>query len=135
MWLLDDILKLSDTDVYKCASIRFFKEFGLDYMIRTIFNGSVTNAICSTYPEIFKVYLFNSIPRRYWDDDNNVKNAIYDVIGDSAIVNITRRLFIENGLASLYDYKFKGTNILVYEKLTELFPNKYFVIKKNKLIV
>ena len=65
-WLIEEKLKWTDEEICQKISIKTFKENGLGGMLLNMFKGSPYEAINATYPNRFKPWQFNNVPKNYW---------------------------------------------------------------------
>jgi len=135
-WLIENKLKWTDDEVIKNLSSSVFDDNKLSGLL-DLFNGSPFKAIDKAYPNKFKMWQLKSICRNYWDDDNNIKDAILWLIdkklgrSNSKLIFISMNDFVNNDLSSLFRYKFRCSSKLLLEKLKVLIPEKTFMFKRN----
>lgn len=74
IYLIEDVLELSEDDLKAKMGIRLFQDNKLHGMINSLFEGSPYKAIENAYPGKYKALDFASVTRNYWNDES-VKNA------------------------------------------------------------
>lgn len=74
-YLIENILEWGYEDIIKNFSAKVFIEYRLNGMLSCVFNSSPFEAINAVYPNKFKVWQF-TVPRGYWENDENVINAV-----------------------------------------------------------
>ena len=115
-WLFEEKLKLSDEEIKAQLSYKLFDDNGLRNMLFSCFNDSLYQAINAAYPEKFKPWELNCVPRGYW---GNIENGIEATrwlfeeklkLSDEEIKSqISRKLFEDNGLDGMLQQCFSGS--------------------------
>lgn len=127
-YLIEDVLKWSQEDVYKNFQHETFSQYGLRIMLKKCFNYKFTEALESAYPGIYKPWLFKIVPRNYWTKERFIealrwtieeklqihKNQVPSMVGED--------FMLENSLITGF-IKFYGSR--TFEAIDDLYPGVY----------
>lgn len=121
-------LGYSDNELKHVCSFKLFKDNNLGGMLQKIYNSSAINAIMDAYPNRFKVWEFNNVPKSFWVESNGVEATRWLVeeklkLSDEELKNsLSCNMFEDNGLTGmlceLYDYS-------PYKAISSAYPNKF----------
>lgn len=87
----------------KTLTIGFFKKNHIYIPLKKYFNGKVFDVIEYCYPGELKIYEMNNLPKNYWDDKKNIKEAFDFYVRDLSekeIINLSKEWFYENRLST-----------------------------------
>ncbi|MBQ3420479.1 MAG: DUF4046 domain-containing protein [Romboutsia sp.] len=128
-WLIEEKLKLSDDEVRKKISAKLFIENGLSGMLQYCFKNSAYKAINSVYPNKFKEWELENVPRCYWQNKENTVKAVKWLIeeklklsDDEVRKKLSAKLFENNGLGGMLQRSFDGSP---YKAINNAYPNKF----------
>lgn len=111
------------------------------------YSNSVSKLFCSLFPEYFSIDSFVQKPNGYWDEMENVREAIRILLEKNNVPEkdipafLTKKRFQEENLGGLL-YRFNGSPIEIVQALypgrfsiTEFqrVPNKYWYSKENRV--
>ena len=106
-WLVEVKLNGLTDNIVNTLSMRTFKRNGLRGMIATVFNDSPYKALNSVYPDKFKPWQLNSVPKHYWTLEKGIQATKWLIeeklkLSPNCIKgNVTRNNFVENGLRGM----------------------------------
>lgn len=128
-WMVEEKLKLSDDELKETLSKDMFKECKLTILLRKYFSCNPVRAIMFAYPNKFKAWEFNTIPKYYWYDDNNCIEAIKWLIEvklklkkEDVYKKLNFKLFAENGLGCMVMTRFNSSP---FKAINFAYPNQY----------
>ena len=126
-YLIEDVLKCTDEDILKKITSSTLKKYYLGSMLKLIFD-SIYDLINHAYPGRFKPWELNNVPKNYWTKET-AKEAIKWMIEeklkwshDDICKKLTRKIFFENGLDSIFDKEFDGK---IYEAINYIYPGQF----------
>ena len=129
-WLFEVKLKILTTNTI--VSVKDFKDNRLYGLLLNIFNGSPYKAINYMYPNKFKIWEKCNVPDNYWEDDNNIKEALkwlfeekLDIFHNNII--LTSNTFKDNRLGGLLYCVFFNSP---YDALNYIYPGKFKIWEK-----
>ena len=129
-WLFEVKLKILTTNTI--ISVKDFKDNRLYGLLLNIFNGSPYKAINYMYPNKFKIWEKCNVPDNYWEDDNNIKEALkwlfeekLDIFHNNII--LTSNTFKDNRLGGLLYCVFFNSP---YDALNYIYPGKFKIWEK-----
>ena len=97
-WLFEAKLDIFNND--NMITINDFKKYNFMYMINNHFNGSTYAAINYVYPGRFKPWEKCNVPRGYWNDESNAKEALHWLVDEKGYkINISS--FKKNNMYTL----------------------------------
>ena len=115
-YLIEKILKWTEYDIKSKLIQKTFNNNKLSGMLQTCFNGSVFKAIDNAYKGRFKIWEFSQVPRGYWDNIENCKEAIKWLIEDKLNLtdeeikkNLNAKLFEDNCLGGMLACRFNSS--------------------------
>ena len=126
-WLVEEKLKLSDEELREKLSVRLFTSNSLCGMLDTCFNGSPYQAINTAYPNKFKEWEFNLVPRNFWTKEKGVEVTRWLVeeklkLSDKELKErLSYKLFVDNGLGGMLTC----FNRSPYQAINTAYPNKF----------
>lgn len=87
----------------KSLTIDFFKKNHIYVPLKKYFNGKVFDVIEYCYPGELKIYEMDNLPKNYWDDKDNIKEAFNFYVrnlSEKEIINLPKEWFYENRLST-----------------------------------
>lgn len=127
-WILEEKLKLTDTELKEQLSQKIFYENGLRGMLQVCFNGSPFEAINTTYSGKFKPWEFNQVPRSYWTKEKGIEAVRWlieeklQLTSEQLKEKLSIKMFKENKLDGMLNTCFNGST---YEAINTAYPNKF----------
>lgn len=127
-WLIEEKLKLTDTELKEQLSQKIFYENGLRGMLQVCFNGSPFEAINTTYSGKFKPWEFNQVPRSYWTKEKGIEAVRWlieeklQLTSEQLKEKLSIKMFKENKLDGMLNTCFNGST---YEAINAAYPNKF----------
>ena len=121
LWLFEEKIDIKNNIV----NVHDFRKYGLGGLFYKYFNGSTYEAIHYVYKDKYKPWEKSKVTRKYWDDEEHVKDALkwlFEDIIDIKSNIITVYDFKKNGLYGLLNTNF---NQSTYEAINYMYPNKY----------
>lgn len=113
-YLIENVLKWSDEKVKSDISCKVFFNHKLKGMLCTLFGDSVYAALNNAYPGKYKEWELACTPRNFWTLENAKKATIWlfkeklQWSDDEIRQNISRKIFVENGLDTMMHLLFKN---------------------------
>ena len=124
-WLFEDVLNIFHKNTIITA--KDFEKYGLMGLLNRYFGNSIYKAIEYMYSGKFKPWEKCSVPRNYWKNDDNIRNALkwlfeekLDIFKDGTI--ITTKDFKDNNLYGLLHNHFNGST---YEAIDYIYPDMF----------
>ncbi|MDF2880157.1 MAG: hypothetical protein K0R54_714 [Clostridiaceae bacterium] len=71
--LYEDILNWSDEEIINNTKFSLFNKYGLEEMIKYVYNNSLYEAINTAYPGRFKIWEVSVVPKNYWILENGIE--------------------------------------------------------------
>jgi transcription initiation factor IIE alpha subunit len=132
-WLIEDKLKWTDNEIKEKLCFQIFKDNNLYGMMKILFNNSPFQAFNNAYPDKFKPWEFQKVPRNFWDlktAKEVVKWLIEDKLKwtDNEIKEkLNTYIFQDNNLIGMINSIFNGS---AFNALNNAYPNKF---KQNEM--
>ena len=127
-WLVEEKLKLSDEELKENFSFKLFASNGLSGMLKACFHNSPYQAINTVYPNKFKEWEFNSVPKNFWTKEKGIEATRWLIeeklkLSDEELKEkLNRKSFYGNGLGGILQLYFNNS----YKKaLQETYPDKF----------
>ena len=127
-WLIEEKLKLSEEELKEKLSVKLFKSNELGGMFYNCFNDSPYQAINLVYPNKFKEWEFNSVPKNFWTKEKGAEATRWLIeeklkLSDEELKEkLSYELFKHNGLGSMLRNCF---NASPYQAINTAYPNKF----------
>ena len=127
-YLIEEELKLSDDELKKQLSIKFFAKHCLGGMLSICFGDSPFLAINTVYPNKFKEWEFKQVPTKFWNISRGIeatKWLIEDKLklsNDGIKEQLSQKLFTSNGLRGMLSICFGDSPFLA---INTVYPNKF----------
>ena len=127
-WLVEEKLKLSDEGLKEKLSRKIFTDNGLGGMLYNCFNDSPYQAINLVYPNKFKEWEFNSVPKNFWTKEKGAEATRWLIEEKLKLSDVdlkeklSSKLFEDNGLGSMLNTCFNSSP---YQAINETYPNKF----------
>lgn len=124
-YLLEKHLNITSEDIPQAVNTKFFHRYKLGGMIGRCFNDSPYQAINHIYPNVYKEWQLGNVPRNFWSDEN-IKDALLWLIitkrkkYNAVHIEVDKSDLINNGLKSLFTYKFNNNITKVNEHIHTL---------------
>lgn len=118
--------KITDENIYSQYKYDLFVKYGVTTALEE-FQHSPFLALDYTYPNKYKIWLFEQSSVLVWDDIKNIKETVEFILKENGITDdniyekYNNHLLIKTGYKSLLK-KFNNNS---YEILNMIFPNKY----------
>ena len=123
LWLFEEKLDIENNNI----SANDFRKNKLYGLLTNYFNNSPYDAINYMYPDKYKPWEKCSVPRRYWDYEDNIKEALHwlfeeklDIENNDCIVTV--KDFEKYNLLGLLSIYFNNSP---YEAINYMYPDKY----------
>lgn len=132
--LIEEILKWDDAQICQLLSREVFHNYKLSGMLSHYFNDSPYEAINAAYPDRFKPWEMQCLPRNYWNEKTSteaVKWLIEEKLGwneEQVCKNISVAVFKQYNLGGLLRTSFKDSS---YDAIVATYPEKYFRTEYN----
>lgn len=125
-YLIEDILKWTDDDIKQKLVYKIFAKYKLRGMIDRVFGGSTFKAINNAYPNRFKIWEFQQVPKGFWNDETicEALQWILEKHPEIQITDLTYKDIHNYGTNAMYQYMMKEKKNLYYY-VNLIFPNKY----------
>ena len=132
-WLFEEKLDIENNDNITIA-LNDFDKYGLNGLVK-YFNNSPYEAINYVYPNRYKPWEKTIVPKRYWEDEDTVKEALLWLFEEKLDIEnnnitITRKDFEKYKLGTLL---LKYFNNSPYAAINYLYPNKYKAWEKSNV--
>ena len=132
-WLFEEKLDIENNDNITIA-LNDFDKYGLNGLVKH-FNNSPYEAINYVYPNRYKPWEKTIVPKRYWEDEDTVKEALLWLFEEKLDIEnnnitITRKDFEKYKLGTLL---LKYFNNSPYAAINYLYPNKYKAWEKSNV--
>ena len=128
-YLIENILNYNNEEIKEKNSLSLFRKNKLGGMLQYCFSNSPYKAIDNAYPDKFKEWEFEHVPKGYWNNKENGIKATKWLIeeklklsDDELKENLSTKLFKENGLGGMLDICFCSSP---YETINAAYPNKF----------
>ncbi|MBE6068053.1 MAG: hypothetical protein E7211_10240 [Clostridium lundense] len=126
-WLVEVKLNGLTDNVANTLTSQTFKRNGLGGILTTLFNDSPYEALNSAYPNKFKPWQLNNIPKHYWTLEKGIQATKWLIeeklnLSPNCIKgNVRRNNFVENGLSGMlitcFNNSYKKALIATYLEL------------------
>lgn len=121
------LLEWDDKDILEKYSYVFYKEAGLEYMLRTVFDGNLYMAINTVYPNRFMPWEFRCVSRNYWSKERARKATSWminelDWGKEDIIDKISKNVFRTMGLGGMLWTVYGDSP---YEAINDLYPGQF----------
>lgn len=106
-YFIEKILKWNEKDIKEKTSELIFRKYKLSGMLEGVFDRSPFKAINNAYPNKFKAFEFNCVPRGYWANMDNIEEALNYLLiksGKNKYNELTNKDFLKFNLGGLLDY-------------------------------
>ena len=90
-YLVEEELKLSDKELKEKLSLKLFCDNSLGGMLNTCFNNYPYQAINTAYPNKFKEWEFNLVPKNFWTTEKGAEATRWLIEGSNQ--NEKRRFY------------------------------------------
>jgi len=114
--LIEDILKWDDKEILDKFDAKIFREYKLNGMLSGVYNSSPFEAIDSVYPNKFVRWQFN-LPRGFWENDDNIIEAVKDVYNNILGVNRVEDIYNIKNHRDIF-IKYRLNNIVKVRKVS-----------------
>ena len=128
-WLIEDKLKLTDEELKEQLSSKLFINNGLKSMLEHCFDSSPIKAVQLTYPNKFKSWEFNQVPKGYWDNKQNRIDAVRWLIEEKLNLTdkelkeqLSQKLFMDNRLGGMLYLCFDNSP---FKAIEMAYPGKF----------
>ena len=129
-WLFEEKLDIENNNV----TAKDFINYKLYGLLRKYFNNSPYEAINYMYPNKYKPWEKCSVPKGYWKDEENVKEALYWLFEEKLDIennsNISADDFRKYGLYGLINNGYFNNS--PYKAINYVYPDKYKPWEKCK---
>lgn len=113
IYLFEEVLGWSEADLLKNMSKKVLVQNKLKGMLTVLFNDVIFNAIDNAYPGKFKPWEFNFVPNKFWENEDNRREALLWLIDEKLMLSDEdikskwgMSLIKEHGLESLVKNRF-----------------------------
>lgn len=126
-YLIEDVLNIEIDSIPKKISTKTFRENKLGGMVQNLFNNSIIKAIENAYPNRFKPWEFNRVPLRFWEDDENIKQAVKWVVEEKLNINTKEQLIEKFTSENLNRYGLSTISNMkgLYGLIDMAYPNRF----------
>ncbi len=127
-WLIEEKLKWSEEELFKRLSIKVFRKYDLSGMIQHVYNYSSYSAINSAYPDKYKPWQFEHVPKSYWTKERAVEATIWLIeeklkwSEEELLKKLSTKTFYDNGLRGMLTQVFVNSP---YAAINNAYPGKY----------
>ena len=126
--LIEEKLKWSEEELFKRLSIKVFGKYDLSGMIHHVYNYSSYSAINSAYPDKYKPWQFEHVPKSYWTKERAVEATIWLIeeklkwSEEELLKKLSTKTFYDNGLRGMLTQVFVNSP---YAAINNAYPGKY----------
>lgn len=106
-YFIEQILKWDEEEIKEKTNEMVFRKHKLSGMLEYVFDRSPFQAIDNAYPNKFKAFELNCVPRGYWSDLDNIEEALQYLLeksGKNKYEELTNKDFLKFHLGGLLDY-------------------------------
>ena len=129
-WLFEEKLDIFHNNIILTSNT--FKDNRLGGLLYCVFFNSPYDALNYIYPGKFKIWEKCNIPKRYWENEEHVKEALQWLFEEKLNIfeddtTITTKDFKKYHLSGLLVNRFKGS---IYKTIDYMYPGKFKIWEK-----
>ena len=129
-WLFEEKLDIFHNNIILTSNT--FKDNRLGGLLYCVFFNSPYDALNYMYPGKFKIWEKCNIPKRYWENEDHVKEALQWLFEEKLNIfeddtTITTKDFKKYHLSGLLVNRFKGS---IYKAIDYMYPGKFKIWEK-----
>jgi hypothetical protein len=119
--MIEESVGIRTEEIPRRISARHFEKYNLRGMLSLCFKGSLYRAVENAYPDRFKPWEFNNVPKNFWRGNQGLENArravrwvVENRIGvppARIYQEVTYELLRRNGLGGMLTSCFSGSSI------------------------